>query len=586
MSKLTREGYSKKENSKKENSRKDDSKKGAYGILFMVAVVVLVNYIAANFYYKIDLTEDNRFTLSKSTKTLLVSLEEPVDIIVYLDGQLPAGFKKLSNTTRDLLREFKTYGRAQIRFKFESVSDLDSDAAKQQLADSLFKLGLSPTNVKAQIKKGEGQEERLVFPGAVIQYKNRAVAIDFLQGLNAYGGLETLNKAESLLEYKFASAIEKIRRDRIPAIAYATGNGQPFDYTIATLSDLISNDYFMDTLNIPELPWIPDEIAILMVVKPTIAFTEEDKLKIDQFIMRGGKMIWMVDKLYAEFDSLQRKQADFVAFDRNLQLDDLFFKYGVRINPDLVQDLQSEQIPMVIGSMGGKPQIQPLPFPYFVKLKGNPHHAISKNLDNVLSYFPSSIDTVAAPGIRKTILLTGSLNGRTLETPAIVSINSVKNAADQESFIRQNIPIGVLLEGSFTSLYKNRLGLKELDTLKKIGRDYLPEAAQPSEILVVADGDLVLNHISQDHGPLPMGATPFSTYQYANGTFLLNVIDNMVSSSGVFQTRSKDYTLRLLDPKKVENDKTFWQITTIIIPLLILGLLLAVFQWWRKQKYS
>lgn len=560
--------------------------KSRWAIPLLILFTVVLNYAVSYFRVRVDLTAENRYTLSRATSKMLMNLEEPVDITVFLKGEFPAGFKKLANSTNDLLRNFKEYGKSNFRYRFVNpVEDLD-DSARLALIDTLSMFGFHPTNVKAQARRGEGEEQRLVYPGALIRYKDRIAVVDLLQGLSSIDGINALNSAEALLEYKFAGTIEKIARDQVPAIAYATGNGEPYDYSVDGIWKALGNDYFVDTLNIQELPWIPDDVAVLLIVKPTKAFTDDDKLKIDQFVMRGGRVMWFIDQLNAEYDSLSRSQADFIAFDRGLNLQDLLFRYGARINPDLVQDLQSDKIPLVVGSTGGKPQMQLIPFPYFVLLNGASNHATSRNLDKILSYFPSSVDTVAEAGIKKTVVLHTSVNARRLETPAMVSLNSVKNEEDLNTFNKSNIPVGVLLEGKFRSLYANRISKAMVDSLNRIKRPFMAEGEQESAMLLVADGDLVLNRVSRQEGPLPMGMNPFTQYPFANKEFFLNAIEYLTSTSGILETRSKDFVLRLLDAKKVEEEKGTWQFFTIVLPALLISLGILLYQWLRKRKYN
>jgi gliding-associated putative ABC transporter substrate-binding component GldG len=292
-----------------------------------------------------------------------------------------------------------------------------------------------------------------------------------------------------------------------------------------------------------------------------------------------------VDKLYAEIDSLMRSRSDFIAFDRDLGLEDLLFRYGVRINQDLVQDLQCEKIPMVVGNYGNKPQVEFIEWPYFPLLSSYSSHAVAKNLDRVLSIFPNSIDTVKAAGIRKTVLLATSDNSRVLSTPAVVSLNTVKTQDDLRTFNRRQVPVAMLLEGSFTSLYSNRLSSGTADSLARMYGQPFRASSVENKMIIVSDADIVTNVFTQNEGPLPMGMNQFNQYQYANKDFFLNSLEYLVDPSGILETRSKDYTLRLLDPKKVEAERTTWQIINLGLPLVLVLLAGFIFQFIRKRKY-
>lgn len=559
-----------------------------FGWLYLLLLLVVVNYLASLYHVRLDLTQEKRYTLSQPTKRLLRNLGDRVEITVFLDGDMPAGFKKLSNSTRDMMREFKELAGNNIIYRFSSPLTGQDDTAQTNLQLHLDSLGIRPTNVKVQAKAGEAQEERFVYPAALVKYKDNEFAVDLLQGQDMTGGLSSLNNAEALLEYKFAHAIHKVTLEHYPAIGYLVGNGEPLSYNVY---DLIENtlkpNYGFGFVPIDSVPLIPMDFDALMIVKPTRGFNEQQKLKIDQYIMNGGKVIWLIDKLYAEMDSLMRTQSDFVAFDRNLNIDDQLFKYGVRINNDLVQDLQSDMIPMVVGSYGDKPQTQLVPWPYFPLLSNYSGHPIARNLDHVLSIFPNSIDTIRVNGINKTILLATSANSRSLQTPAIVTLNSAKTESDLKTFTREHIPVAVLLEGTFSSLYTNRLSQSLMDTLAGIYKQPFRAATDmPNKMIVVSDADIVSNVVTQQQGPLSMGMNQFTQYQYANRDFIANCLEYLTDNSGILQARSKDFTLRLLDVKKLEENRTTWQFVTIAVPVILVLLFGLIYQAVRKRKYQ
>jgi gliding-associated putative ABC transporter substrate-binding component GldG len=555
--------------------------------LFLLIVLIGLNYLASVVHTRVDLTQEKRYTLSPATKKLIKGLHDKVTVTVFLSGDMPAGFKKLSNSTREMLQEFKELGGSNIQFKFEKPGEGLSDADKEKMQSHLDTLGLKPTNIKVTAKAGEAQEERLVYPGALIKYKEREVAVDLLQGQDMTGGIQSLNNAEALLEYKMARSIQKITTDTVPAIGYLVTSDKQLTYNVSDLIDrTLRQEYRFGFVPIDSVPVIPTVFDALLIVKPVTPFTETQKLKIDQYIMQGGKVFWMVDKLYAEMDSLMRSHSDFVAYDRNLNLDDLLFKYGVRINGDLVQDLQCDKIPLVVGNYGNQPQMQLVPWPYFPTLSSYSGNPIAKNLDNVLSIFPNSIDTVKN-NIKKTVLLASSNRSRTLSTPAIVTLNSIKTEDDMKTFNQPFIPIAVLLEGRFSSLYTNRLSTGTLDTLAGLYKQPFRAATEKEgKMIVVSDADIVTNVVTANEGPLPMGFNHFTNYQYANKDFFLNCIQYLTDSSGILETRSKDFTLRLLDPQKTEEERVKWQLLSIGLPVVLVLLFGVVYQAVRKKKYQ
>lgn len=560
----------------------------SYSWIYVVAGLVLVNLAAAQWHGRLDLTAEKRYTLSAATRDLLQSLDEPVTITVLLDGDLPAGFKKLAGSTRDMLQEFRDISGNNVRFLFRQPGQGLNDTLKAELIDSLHRMGINPTNVRARTKAGEGEEQRLVYPGVILEYGDRVTAVDLLQGQSAVDGLHSLNNAEALLEYKLAGAIDKIKRDRVPVVAYLTGNGQPQSYEVYDLIEkTVKPDYGFRILPIDSVPVIPDVFDALLIVKPMTGFSEVQKLKIDQYIMRGGKVIWAIDRLYASLDSLLRNQASFVAFEIGLNLDDLLFRYGVRINPDLVQDLNCTQIPLAVGSMGNRPQIQLMPWVYFPLLSSPNNNPVSKNLDYVLSQFPQSIDTVKAEGIDKTILLASSVNTKISSTPARVELNSVKSEEDMKAFTQVAVPVAVLLEGRFNSLFTNRIASAAKDSLANLYHSpFRPAADSSNKMIVISDGDLLTNFVSQEKGPLQMGENPFTHYQYANREFFLNCMEYLVGNPGILQTRGKDYTLRLLDKKQVDESRSFWQAVNIMLPVVLVILFALIYTAVNKRRYT
>ncbi|HEX5667551.1 MAG TPA: gliding motility-associated ABC transporter substrate-binding protein GldG [Chitinophagaceae bacterium] len=561
--------------------------KSKYGWLAVLILLVLVNWLFSFIHYRADLTAEKRYTVSGATRSMLENLDSEADVTVLLGGDLPAGFRKLAGSTADLLEEFRDISGNKLSYRFEHPGTGLPDSLKGSLIDSLRSLGINATNVKAQTKEGEGEEQQLVYPGAVIRYKDRTIGVDFLQGQNFQAGLSSLNNAESLLEYKLAGSINKIRQDTVPLIGYLAGNGEPLDYSVYDLIEkTLRPNYAFRILPIDSVQAIPNFFKAILIVKPILRFNDSQKIKIDQYVMHGGKLIWMIDNLYASLDSLQRSQGEFIAFDMGLNLEDQLFKYGVRINQDLVQDLQCDKIPSVIGSVGDKPQIQLLPWPYFPLLRNNTGHPIAKNLDYVVSQFPQSIDTVQVKNIKKTVLLSSSPESRILSTPAKVEWASVRNEEDLKTFTNASVPVAVLLEGRFESLFANRLTKAMADSLAAAGQPFLPGSKEDNKMIVVADGDLVINSIDQNEGPLQMGTNMYTKQQYANREFLLNSLEYMVDQSGILETRGKDFTLRLLDKTKYEGSKSFWQILNIVLPALLVMFFIALYQFIRKNKYG
>ena len=551
--------------------------------IVVIAAIITVNFFASIVHKRIDLTNEKRFTISSPVKKILGNMDDVAEVNIFLKGDLPAGFKNLSTSAEELLQEFKEYSNGKISYKLVSP-DEQMPGTTTTYADTLNSLGIVPINLKVQLKAGE--QSQYVYPAALVQYKNKILPVNLYSGTQTVITPPELNSSEALLEYKFADAIYKLTENRKPMVAYSVGNGEPTgDNVVDLVENVLRKNYSLFTLNITKEPVIPDTFKLLMIVKPTVPFTEDEKFKIDQYVMRGGKVIWFIDRLEAEMDSLQIKN-QVIAYDRNLNLEDLLFKYGVRINPDLIMDLQSDFLPF---SVNGKDQFNFLHWNYFPLFESKQNSLINKNVGLVAGRFVNSIDTVNAPGIKKTILLSSSANSRTIETPALISGEENRNAPEDDAFKKKDIPAGILLEGKFTSLYKNRVSQQEMDSLQQFGTPFLTECINDNKMIVIADGDIVLNG-TQERNPLPMGVNSYTVgtqyeYQFANKAFVENCLEYLINTANLSEARAKDYTLRLLDPKLIAEQKTKWQMINLALPVALIIIFGIIYQWWRRKKY-
>jgi gliding-associated putative ABC transporter substrate-binding component GldG len=548
-----------------------------------------INYIASVFHARVDLTREKRYTLSKATKTMLANLDEPVTIDVFLKGDFPAGFKKLANSVQEFLQECKDDSKGMLQFNFSDPLKNLSDSNAARLMDSLdYFYDISRYVLQAPSKVGDELKQKIVLPGAVIHYRDTTIGVDLLKGARNYGTnpeqLAALyNDVEATLEYKFASAIQKATSREKPLVGYALGNGEGWGYNVNDAVRTLIKDYRFDTVNIRQLKFIPAAFNALVILKPTIPFTDEDKFKIDQYVMRGGKVFWMVDNMYAEFDSLYKSNG-FTAYDRGLNLEDLLFRYGVRLNQNLLQDMQCDKLGQISGDPNN-PQTRLVDWPFFPILNGT-NHPISKNLDGVRAMFPNTLDTVRADGIKKTFLLRSSANARILNAPAIVDFEFLQIAPDSKEFTVHDTTVAALLEGKFKSLYAGRVPQAVADSMAAAGVPIKSSCDTANKMIVVADGDIAMNQVSQQYGPLPMGYNLYTRYTFANKEFFTNSLEYLVNPSGILETRAKEFTLRLLDPKKVRDQKTFWQFINIGLPVLLVLLAGLLYQQVRKKKFA
>lgn len=562
--------------------------------LLLPLAAIGIYLLAAQLSGGLDLTAEKRFTLNEPTKKLLKNLDEPVEVDVLLAGNnLPAGFRKLANSTQNFLERCKNVSGPKFSYRFIEPQDFVKDSVNFPLSDS-FKTGfLKQSAVKQNEVTNTATKAAFTYPVALVQYAGKFTTVNLLQGqsnkgfLNPEGSdaqLQVINNAEALLEYQFANAISSLTKTYTPIVAYAVGNGEPQGPEAYDISTTLQQKYRFFLIDLKQGAPISDSIKTLIIAKPTEPFTEGEKLKIDQYIMRGGRVMFLLDVLNAGLDSLRKSGTEFTAYNRGLELDDLLFKFGIRINDNLVQDLQSDVLPQIVGAVGNKPQIELLPWPYFPLLYPSSNHPIVKNMDAVVMQFPQGIDTLPTPGINKTVLLATSNTSRITASPAIVTVEVLKELQNPSAWKQQNIPLAVLSEGNFTSLYANRISQQQLDTLQQARTPFLGEGNGRGKVLVTADGDWVLNSFTKQ-GPLQMGANPYTQYNFANKDFLLNSLEYLTDESGILGSRSKEYVLRQLDLKKLEASKAGWQWLNIGLPLVLLLIAAGFFQWNRRRKF-
>ena len=556
------------------------------GWLLLLIILVGINFISSVFHARLDLTSENRYTLSKASKDIVRDLDDNVMIDVFLRGDFPSGFRKLANSTGEFLQLLKDRNGSKIHYRFVSPQEEVPGAAGTTYEDSLQKLGANYINLTVQVKAGE--ENKRVYPFALVRYKGQQELVSLYPGGKKAIGPEELNSAEALMEYQFARTLDRLIHSNKPMIAYSVGNGEPTDARTYDLQQTLQKDYRLNILDIKKQAFIPDTFKILLVVKPSLQFTEEEKFKIDQYVMRGGNLLLFIDNLVAEQDSLRFKP-EIVAYDRNLNLTDLLFRYGVRVNPSLVMDLQCDFMPFVVGGDASNPQYEFLHWNYYPLFESKGNHTINKNIGLVAGRFVNAVDTITVPGVEKTAILNSSANSRVISTPALISLNENRNTPEDEKFKQSGIPVAWLLEGNFNSLYRNRASKTQLDSLEKFGVPFR-ESGSPSKIIVVGDGDMVLNDFSPKEGPLPMGLnfyTMGSQYEYAfaNREFLQNCLEYLVNNPAIIETRNKDIVLRLLDSHKVNEQKSTWQFLNIVLPILVVILCGWIYQQVRKSEY-
>ena len=553
-----------------------------FNLLLVIGIVLLLNVLGSFIHGYLDLTEDKRFTLTSATEDLLAELDDVVYVRVLLEGEFPAGFKRLQRATQEMLDDFRGE-TGYLEYEFEDPSEgtvEEVNARREELALD----GIVPTLFR--MKDVEGTEEKLIYPYAIFYYKGRSVPVNLLENQGGQSQEVVLNNSISLLEYKFANAIQKLQLARKPVIAFTTGHGELAEVQSKDLVNTLRPYYDVGRFNLDSTYFVPDQIAMLIVAKPTQPFTERDKFMLDQYVMRGGKIIWLIDRLNASLDSIPAGNFH-VPLEYDLNLDDLLFRYGVRIEPSLALDLQCSRIPQVVGMQGGEPQIDLFPWYYHPVVIPNDQHPVGKGLDRVNLFFPNKLSLVRTKtDLEQTVLLSTSEYSMEQLAPVRLSFEILRYPAEPENFNKGELPMAVLLEGTFPSLYENRVSESMLEGLNRLEQEYRAESV-PNRMMVVADGDIVANFVSRETGqPRPLGLNPYERYTYANKEFLINAIEYLLDEQGVIEARGKEVKLRLLDTVRAEAGKTKWQLLNLGVPLLFLIAFGIVYNYLRKRKYA
>ena len=546
----------------------------------VIGIALFLNVLGNAFFTHIDLTEEKRFTLAKPTRDMLESLDDVVYVEVLLEGEFPAGFKRLQRSVTESLIDFRSQSGGLVEYSFTDPNKGTAENVNQR-REQLAKDGIVPTNL--HIKDADGTSDKLIYPYAVVRYKTRTAVVDLLDEDAPGGPEEQLNYSISQLEYKFANALYKLQIGVREIIAFTVGHGELDENERKDLVKNLRSYYEVGTFNLDSSTVIPPEVKTLIVAKPKKPFNDRDKFLIDQYVMNGGKVIWLIDRLNVELDSL-RGNSSYVARDYDLDLDGMLFKYGVRVNPDLVLDLQSSRIPMVIDPTGTQDLFKWYYNPVIIPRS---NHPMVKSLDGINMMYPSSIDTIKTKtDVKKTILLTSSEYGRIQPNITRLNFEILRYEPDPSKFNTKYIPVAVLLEGEFPSFFENKVTENMRNMLTQINQEFKPVSV-PTKMLVVSDGDIARPFYNPITGKfLELGMNPYERYKFANKDFLLNAVEYLKDEKGIIEARSKDVKLRLMDTARAESEKTMWQLVNIVIPILFLIVFGIVYNTWRKRKYA
>lgn len=546
--------------------------------LLVIVALLVVNVLSAFVFFRLDLTQEKRYTLSEATQNLLANLPDDVHIDVYLTGDLPPGFKRLENAVRETLDEFEAQAGKTVTYRFINPDAVTSVDEKNKLIDKLQQRGLLPTNVFAN--EGGKRTEKLVFPGALVSYKGQETAVQLLKGNKAASPEEQLNQSYEGVEFQLVSAIRKLTQtgENRHRVGLLYGHTQVPPSRFADLLATVQQNYELYFINMAKPGPIVGLDAIL-VPKPDKPFSEEEIFKLDQFVVNGGRALFFVDG--QRVDSVSNEGT--YAQPLSLNLDDLFFRWGIRLNRDVVKDYYCAPIPLNVGNLGDKPNIQLLPWRFYPLLNnfGSTGNPIVRNLDMVLGRFISTLDTVRSPGILKTPLLLTSPYTKVLKAPALISYNEARQQPDPKTYNDGVKIIGCLLEGRFQSLFANRIlpGDPRANGFRAGG--------VASRVLICSDGDLIVNDVDYKRNtPYPLGFDRFTRNTFANKDFALNAIDYLVDPNGVIAARARTITLRPLDKIRVDGSRAGWQLLNLFGPLALVGLVGFIWQAMRRRRYG
>lgn len=579
---------------KMKNERKNLKKNQLISFGITLTIIIVVNIIASFVYTRFDLTSEKRYTLSDTSKEILRNLDDYVYFRVYLEGEFPAGFKKLRKETKEMLDEFRAYSKF-VDYEFINPSESNDAAERNETYKLLYQSGLNPTELAMKTKAGA--QQIIIWPCALVSYQEKEKPLDLLDTSMGESSSQALNNSAQNLEYKLISAIKELSQEKKPSLAFIEGHGELDENEVYDITKSLQKKYNVKRITLDgqvtalnsRTETSDSSIVInsnydaIIIAKPTKPFSEKDKFIIDQYVMHGGKILWLIDPVFATMDSLQMSEST-IGNALDIKLDDMFFKYGLRLNKNLLLDLNSAKIALRTGQMGGQAQIEYFNWYYFPLLNAASNNSIVKNINPLKADFVSSIEPVISDSdVQKTPLLRTSNYTNIAATPVYITLGMLRQAPDQRMFSQKSQNVAYLLKGEFESLYANRM-TSEIVESKEMG---FKTSSKPTAMIVVADGDIIRNqfHIPKGY-PLPLGFDQYTQITYGNKDFIENAISYLVDGEGLIEVRNRELKIRLLDANKVNNDALVWQIVNVLLPsvvVIIFGFILAII---RKRRFT
>ncbi|MDO5342365.1 MAG: gliding motility-associated ABC transporter substrate-binding protein GldG [Bacteroidia bacterium] len=585
-----------------ENKRKNIKRNEILSLVITLIIIILINIIGSFVYTRFDLTSEKRYTLSDKSKEILGGLDDYVYFRVYLEGDFPAGFKKLRKETKEMLDEFRAYSKF-IDYEFINPSESNDPNERQETYKILYQNGLN--YYTATMPTNNGMQQIMVWPGVMVSYREKELAVDLLSAQSGQSQETILNNSSQDLEYKLISAIKEISETSKAKVAFVEGHGELADIEVYDIAKSLAKKYSIDRVSIDgkmnSLTYrdydkdssvvVRTNYDAIVIAKPTEAFSEKDKFIIDQYIMYGGKVLWLLDHVKADMDSLQNAES-MMGVTLNNNLDDQLFEYGVKLNNNLLLAYPCAQIGLVTGQ-GANIQSALLPWYYFPLLNAASQHPIVRNLEAVKADFTGSLEpTTSAPEIQKIPLLKTSDYTKISSAPVYISLKILNDRPDPRMFPQKGQVTAYLLNGKFTSLYENRLPEAIVESNEIAFRN----ESVPTSMIVVADGDIVRNQLAQlDYAkknnkrvgsPLPLGYDQYTNNTYGNKHFVENAISYLVDGEGLISINARELKIRMLDMSKINKSQTTWQVVNVVLPSAIMVLFGFVLAYIRKKKYN
>jgi gliding-associated putative ABC transporter substrate-binding component GldG len=553
-------------------------------LLLAIIVIIAVAWILSIKYYRFDLTSEKRYTLSPFTRETLKNLKDEVSITVYLTGDLNIPFYKMKQRLQETLDEFQVYAGEKLKYEFVNPFEGKDSKETDNFLNSLVDKGLKPTNILDSDKEG-GSSEKVIIPGALVHCRKVEIPVNLLKNNPGSTAEENINSSIESFEFEFMRVISSLVSDSTEKIAFLEGQGEFNKYQVEDITRELGWNFQVDRGSINGKPGVLDQYKAVIIAGPTQAFNEKDKFVLDQYVMKGGKLLWFVDMVDASLDSISGGNPK-VALIRSLNIEDLLFRYGVRINPVLIQDVQCATVPVNVALMGNAPDFRPAPWLYSPLLTAPVNNPVTRNLTMIKAEFAGSIDTIEArKGIKKTALLRTSQYSREVAAPVMITLDEVRLTPRQQDFTRSFIPLAILLEGSFESSFKNRMTASLFpDTAVEVIAN-----GKPSSMLVVADADIIRNEIRPTPKGImiaPLGFDRFTSRTYGNKDFIVNAIQYMTGHRGLINLRSREIAIRLLDKARLKTEKKKWVIINMIVPPLVVIIAGLIYAWLRKRKFS